>query len=209
MGPGLGNSRPAVGHRATCPPLLSTTVPDDDETPGRGGDARRDAPLRPAPATGDQSTFEGFFAAHHDAVLRSVAAAIGDREAAVDATQDAFIKAHARWSTLRTYDAPHAWVRRIAINVSRDRLRADRRRRNREATIEPTVAPDVTDRFEADAGANELLADLAPRQREVAELFYVEDRSIDEIAERLGLTSGTVKFHLARARDRLRQTNPR
>jgi RNA polymerase sigma-70 factor (ECF subfamily) len=182
-------------------------VPDDDETPGRGGDERRGTSPRPATPRDDQVTFEEFFTARHDAVLRSVAATIGDREVAVDATQDAFIKAHARWSTLRTYDAPDAWVRRIAINVSRDRLRSDRRRRDREASVAPTVVPDVTERFAADAGANDLLADLAPRQREVAELFYVEDRSIEEISDRLGLTTGAVKFHLARARDRLRRTS--
>ncbi len=155
-----------------------------------------------------ERSFEEFFAVHHDAVLRSVTTSIGDRDIALDATQDAFIKAHARWSTLRSYDAPDAWVRRIAINVSRDRVRSDRRRRDREATIAAVPAPDVTDAFAADAGASELLAGLADRQREVATLFYLEDRSVDDIADRLGLSAGAVKFHLARARERLRDANP-
>jgi RNA polymerase sigma-70 factor (ECF subfamily) len=109
---------------------------------------------------------------------------------------------------LRNYDAPDAWVRRIAINVSRDRMRSDRRRRDREAAVVAPPTPDVTDSFDADEGASELLAGLAARQREVATLFYLEDCSVDDIADRLGVSAGTVKFHLARARDRLRDANP-
>ena len=46
--------------------------------------------------------FERFFIAHYDSILRSLDAATGDHEVAVDATQDAFIKAHTRWSLIRT-----------------------------------------------------------------------------------------------------------
>lgn len=151
--------------------------------------------------------FETFFLAHHDEVLRSLDGMLADHEAAVDATQDAFIRAHARWSTIRTYEAPQAWVRRIAINASRDRMRSERRRRDREVTAHATAEPSPTDRLVADAGVQELLDGLAPRQREVAELFYVKDRSVDEIAEQLGLSPGTVKSQLSEARVRLRRAH--
>jgi len=153
--------------------------------------------------------FEMFFSAHHDDVLRSLDAMLTDHEAAVDATQDAFIKAHARWSTIRTYDAPQAWVRRIAINASRDRMRSERRRRDREATTEAASEPAPADRLVADAGVRELLGELSPRQREVAELFYVEDRSVEEIAAHLGLSAGTIKSQLSEARTRLRRAHER
>ena len=51
----------------------------------------------------------------------------------------------------------------------------------------------------------DLLAGLTRRQREVATLFYVDDRSVSDIAYILRLNEGTVKFHLSEARDRLRQ----
>ena len=53
-----------------------------------------------------------------------------------------------------------------------------------------------------------LLDQLPQRQREVARLFYVDDRSVDDIARQLDVTSGTVKSYLAEARDRLRQAHP-
>ncbi len=180
--------------------VLSTTVSHDDPSPDDGSGTDLDA------------EFEAFFAAHHDAVLRSLTAAAGnDHDAAVDATQDAFIKAHARWSTIRTYDQPESWVRRIAINTSRDRHRSDQRRRDREAAVDATavVHADIagTERVDADAAIGELLDELPARQREIAALYYVDDRSVDEIADELGISAGTVKSQLAEARARLRRAH--
>ena len=130
-----------------------------------------------------------------------------DHDAAVDATQDAFIKAHARWSTVRTYERPDAWVRRIAINTSRDRRRSDRRRRDREASVDALVDEPVTDLVDADANVQTILDGLPERQRAIASMFYVEDRSIEHIAAALGISSGTVKSQLSEARVRLRRAH--
>ena len=161
----------------------------------------------PTPANEFDLEFEVFFLQHHDDTLRSLGAILNDHEAAVDATQDAFIKAHARWSVIRTYDAPQAWVRRIAINASRDRLRSERRRRDRETRVDPIDEPPASDSIVADAGIQELLDGLPARQREIAALFYVNDCSVDEIAQRLELSVGTVKSQLSEARDRLRRSH--
>ena len=73
------------------------------------------------------------------------------------------------------------------------------------------VAPESTahERFEADDSTRDLLGQLAPRQREIAALFYVEDRSVDDIATTLGVSVGTVKSQLSEARQRLRQLHRR
>ena len=160
-----------------------------------------------AVAAGDDS-FERFFTLEHDRVLRSIEGLVGDHETAVDATQDTFIKAHLHWHTVSTYDSPAAWVRRTAINASRDRQRSERRRRDREATV---VAGDIDsrtdgpDHIDADDAAHELLRQLSDGQREVATMFYVDDRSVDDIATALGVSVGTVKSQLSEARRRLRQ----
>ena len=53
--------------------------------------------------------------------------------------------------------------------------------------------------------ATDLLRELPTRQREVATLFYVDDRTVAEIAMILRLNEGTVKYHLSHARDGLRK----
>ncbi len=136
-----------------------------DEIP----DTRSSAPCDRRPervsAAELDAEFERFFIAHHDAILRALEAATGDHEIAVDATQDAFIRAHTRWSLIRTYEAPDIWVRRVAINVSRDRMRSERRRRNREATHDASAQLSTADQFDADTNVRALLDQLPQRQQ--------------------------------------------
>ncbi len=152
--------------------------------------------------------FENFFLAHYESIVRSLTYITGDRERAIDATQEAFIKAYAKWGSVHRYDAPSAWVRRIAINASRDSHRSERRRRDRER---PNVQPQVLshdDDVVAHDAARSLLALLPRRQREVATLFYVDDLGITEISSILHLSDGTVKSHLSDARRQLRALVP-
>jgi RNA polymerase sigma-70 factor (ECF subfamily) len=150
--------------------------------------------------------FERFFLAHYESVVRSLTLITGDRQRAEDAAQDAFIKAHARWRTVRSYDLPVAWVRRVAVNRCRDTHRSERRRVAREQPF--ARAPQVESAEDGVAGLSEvlrLLDQLPPRQRAVSVLFYFDDLPIEEIATSLGLNEGTVKFHLSKARDRMRE----
>ena len=143
--------------------------------------------------------FEQFFLANYPAVLHILVLTTGDREHATDATQEAFIKAYAKWSKIRRYDSPIAWVRRVAINASHDSFRKDRRRRRREEATPSAAEGPQPDRYASDDAAMQLLMGLPDRQREVATLFYVDDRSVVEIAAILGLNDGTVKSHLSSA----------
>lgn len=149
--------------------------------------------------------FEQFFLDNYQAVLHILILTTGDRERATDATQEAFIRAYAKWARIRRYDSPTAWVRRVAINASRDSFRSDRRRRHREAALPLSAESSQTDRYASESAASDLLNELPERQREVATLFYVDDRSVIEIAAILELNEGTVKSHLSSARERLRQ----
>jgi RNA polymerase sigma-70 factor (ECF subfamily) len=149
--------------------------------------------------------FEQFFLAHYEAVLQVLVLTTGDRERAIDATQEAFIRAYARWSKIRHYESPAAWVRRVAINASHDSFRSDRRRRRREEAMPVEAETSATDRYSSDTMASDLLRELPTRQREVATLFYVDDRTVSEIASILRLNEGTVKYHLSHAREGLRR----
>lgn len=145
--------------------------------------------------------FEAFFVAQFDAVVRSVAVVCGNQERASDATQEAFIKAYARWGRVRRYEQPAAWVRRIAINGTRDIHRSEVRRTRREQRVSST--DDVPAPVHA-TSALDLLTDLPDRQRAVAALYYLDELPTSQIADVLGISEGTVRFHLSEARTRLR-----
>lgn len=151
--------------------------------------------------------FELFFDAHYDQLVRSLTAMTGDRELARDSVQDAFVKAATRWRMVQRLDNPVTWVRRVAINRSRDIHRSARRRQQREIRdsasdrvghLDPTSASTET------TGALQLLDLLPAQQRSAAVLFYIDDLPITEIAQHMNITAGAVKYHLHQARTSLR-----
>lgn len=135
--------------------------------------------------------------------MRSLTAAFGDEAAVDEAVQDAFIRAYARWRRIRAYDAPAAWVRRVAINRLHDgrRSRARRERAERAAweqggNVESVIRPRTGTMVD-------MIDTLAPRQRLAMALFYVEDLSVREIARSMHLSEGAVKAHLSQGRSNL------
>ena len=142
-------------------------------------------------------TFEDFYAAEYDRVFDSAFAFSGDRDAATDATQEAFARAFARWRRLSRKEWAGGWVTTTALNVLRRRLRDAAR----------SITP-ANDRASYDMhGRVDLLRalrSLPVRQREAAVLFYIADLPLHAVADAMGISDGAVKSHLARARDGLR-----
>ncbi|HEC08573.1 MAG TPA: sigma-70 family RNA polymerase sigma factor [Acidimicrobiales bacterium] len=155
--------------------------------------------------SGRVTDFDSFFLAHYPRVVRSLTAIGGNREMAADATQEAFLKAYARWRRIRRYSAPEAWVRRVAINRMNDLRKAEERRRAREAKVaEPEGALDgAMDGVDADGDVTALLSRLPERQRAAMALYYVDDLSVREVAKVMKISNGAVKFHLNRGRSAL------
>ena len=136
------------------------------------------------------------------------------------ATQDTFLKA---WQALqrqetKNLDDPGKWLTRIAVNTCLDRLRSRRWqfwRKRPKAEDESVIlnlaaatAPNAEDQLFARQIAQRLsraLKRLSLRQRAVFTLRHYEDRSLAEIAEILNLDVGTVKVHLFRATEKLRE----
>lgn len=145
-------------------------------------------------------TFEEFFKEHYDSVERGVSAAGADAETAADAAQEAFIRAYPRWWRIRRYRNPAAWVQRVAINVSRDNHRRERRHvaaleaMEVERELDPGTIPELSD----------ALHQLPARQREAVEAYYHEGLSTSEAADQMGISTGAVRFHLSEARNNLR-----
>ena len=135
-------------------------------------------------------------------MVRSLTLITGDAELAADCVQDAFVRAYARWPRISTYDSPASWVRRVAINRSRDVFRSTGRRRTTEqsaATSEVHLDPEPL----ADQDLRTVLGQLPDRQRAAVTLYYLDGLSVDQVADSMGITSGAVKYHLNRGRAHL------
>lgn len=146
----------------------------------------------------DRLGFEDFYAAEYDRVFSSAYVFCRDRDAALDATQEAFARAFARWRRLDKEEWAGAWVTTTALNLLRRRFR---RVNQAVAAGEQTTAssdPRSVDLIDA-------LRALPTRQRQAATLFYVTDLPVAVVAQSMGLSEGTVKAHLSRARDALRK----
>jgi RNA polymerase sigma-70 factor (ECF subfamily) len=71
--------------------------------------------------------FQEFYQASYGRTVAMVAAVAGSRHEAEDIAQEAYARALARWSRLRAYDLPEAWVRKVALRLAIDSGRRLRR----------------------------------------------------------------------------------
>ena len=143
------------------------------------------------------------FRAHYARLVRALAVVSGDGDLAADAVQEAFTRLHRRWSTIRHYEDPVGWVRRVALNLlSDDRRRNQRKWRavERLAAMTATSTPAPSEPTEVSA----LVAALPRQQRIAIALFYVDGLSVAEVAAAMGISQGSVKSHLHDARRSLR-----
>jgi RNA polymerase sigma-70 factor, ECF subfamily len=124
----------------------------------------------------------------------------GSRTAAEDAVQEALARTWERSERGHPVESLAAWVRVVALNLARSRIRRAMAERRALARI---PAPPPTDGVVELDGALELLAVLPHRQREIAVLHYYLDLSVDDVAAALRISPGTVKTSLHRARHAL------
>jgi RNA polymerase sigma-70 factor (ECF subfamily) len=157
-------------------------------------------------AAGDQAAFERLYHAHV-ARVHSLAWRMLGGDDADEATQDVFVRAWQKLGTFRGEAAFGTWLHRLAINVLLA-LRATRARR-RERMAEGDA---LLERVPSRRGGLELHIDfetaigrLPDGAREVFVLHDVEGFKHREIAEMLGVTAGTSKAQLHRARMALRR----
>lgn len=142
--------------------------------------------------------FPDFYAANFGRVVAAVRV-VAD-SAAEDVAQEAFIVAHHRWDEVSGLDVPYAWVRRVAFRIAGRRAARDRLRPELERMI---GASDMSLALDLDVDVVAGLECMPAREATALWLYHLEDRSIVEVAERLGCSVGATKVFLMRSRRRL------
>jgi len=183
------------------------------------GDA--DAALVARARGGEEAAFEALVSRHEAIVYRTCRRILADPDDALDATQEAFLRAYRAIARFRGDASFRTWLVGIAINACRNRLAsAEAQRRRRTESLQPAsderpdagrALADPAPGPEADALAGELrnrlltaLAAVSPEHREVLVLREIEGLEYGELARAVGVAEGTVKSRLARARAALR-----
>ena len=167
---------------------------------------------------GREQGFEELVRRYQRPIVAYVYRMVGDYDAALDLTQDVFIRVYGSLARYRPEFKFSTWIYRIAHNAAIDHLRRQGVARTEElehssdetgtferplADARPTPEQE-SERAERRAEIEEVVQALAPAYRELIVLRHALDMSYDEIAEVTGLPLGTVKNRIFRAREAMR-----
>jgi RNA polymerase sigma-70 factor (ECF subfamily) len=185
-------------------PVVWPPVPD------RAGCRPPDLPLSLEPAL--EREFEERVLDSSTLAFRVALGVLRRREDAEDVAQDAFLRAHRAFASLRERDRFRAWLVRTAFRLALDRLRGEKRRARREdaaATDGPVHAESVEDaaaRSELSARVAEAVDALPEKLRIVTVLAAIQEQDVASVARLLDLPEGTVKSRLFLARKALAES---
>ncbi len=172
---------------------------------------------------GDTGAFETLVLTYEKGVYNLAFRLVSDREDAMDITQDVFLKAYQALPRFRGDSRFSTWIYRVCVNASLDHLRKKQKMASYSldeplSFKESSVTREIEDENEDVQGSVETrflgqavlstLKDLNPAHRVIILLSDVQGYSYQEIADILGLSMGTVKSRLHRARNMVRKLLP-
>ncbi len=173
--------------------------------------------------SGDQSAFNEMVSRYWDRIYAMVNQLLRNQQDAEEVTQDAFIRAHRGLVNFRGDSAFSTWLYQIATNLARNRYWYWwRRKRDKSVSFDAPVSADnsttladiipaeletpedatVTQEFVSRIATG--MEKLSAKHREILVLRNIKNLSYEEIAAILGISVGTVKSRIARARESLR-----
>jgi RNA polymerase sigma factor, sigma-70 family len=143
----------------------------------------------------------------HSLVFRIV----GNREDTEELTQDIFMKVYRNLDSFKGESSFSTWIYRIAYNTA---ISETRKKKYELLPFDDAVIDNITENDVANAFGHvdkteqietleKALEDLSPDERALILLFYMKDKSIDEISDITGLSASNVKTKLHRIRKKL------
>lgn len=158
---------------------------------------------------GDQSAFDALVRRHQDRIYRLACAKLYSSEDAVDVAQEVFLRAYNGLQRFRFQAEPFTWLYKTLENTCNEY----NRRIIRHNKIASSLENDTTDNYEENTGEGKIfmhqvrtmVQKLPKRQQDVVLLRVFEGMSVDETATALKCRAGTVKAHLHKAINNLRE----
>jgi len=163
----------------------------------------------------ERSTFGELVERHQKKIFQVALSILGDKEEALDITQDVFIKAFRAYNDFRHEASTETWLIRITINRVRDHLRGEKLKRlvflkpGKALDNEIETVADMDPSPHEKVSGNQLQAiikefqlSLRGRQKVVFALRFGSGYTIREISELTGMSQSSVKTHLYRALDK-------
>ena len=182
--------------------LLSQPPVRSDPSAGKESEAA-DVALA---AAGDSRAFERLYRRHVPRIFTLVRRMVGGETDAEEITQDTFVRAWERLGSFRGEATFGTWLHRLAVNVAlnwRKNAARSRQRFDDGAVVE--LFPGRRHAGDEAMDLEEAIGALPPGARQVFVLHDVEGLRHEEIAELVGVTAGTSKAQLHRARMLLRK----
>ena len=184
-----------IGERRSLFPLeMSGRLPSRQDTEEAAtADPELDAA---APA----ASFEAFYVASYDSLVRLAYVLTSSREVAEGLVQDSFVRLHRHYANV---ESPERYIRRSVVNASRSYFRRAGRERDKRPLL--YVVPDGREAPGASGERNDVLLTLPYRQRAAIVLRYYSDLSEHEIAQILECRPGTVGSLIHRGLERMKK----
>jgi RNA polymerase sigma-70 factor (ECF subfamily) len=158
-------------------------------------------------AEGDRRAMQLLFTRHQQRVYRFVLRLVGNNATAEDIVSDVFIDLWRQAARFEGRAQPSTWLLAIARNKA---LSAMRRRIDQpldamaEAVPDPAATAEETlDASKRGAVVRKCLEQLSPAHREIIDLVYYHEKSVDEVSTIIGVGAATVKTRMFYARKRL------
>jgi RNA polymerase sigma-70 factor (ECF subfamily) len=176
-----------------------------------------DSDLIERAVAGQSDCFDELVKRYHRPIASFIFRMIGNRETALDLTQEVFIKVYGSLDRYKPEFKFSTWIYKIASNTAIDHLRkssvstAPLYLVNDEEEFElpipsRSLSPErALERRERAAQIEEVISQLPPRYRELIVLRHVSELGYEEIADVTGLPLGTVKNRIFRAREAMRK----
>jgi RNA polymerase sigma-70 factor (ECF subfamily) len=167
-----------------------------------------DAALIQSIATGDKHAMRILFARHNVRVYRFLLRLVANEATAEDLVSEVFLDVWRQAAKFQARSQVSTWLLAIArykaLALLRRRSTEERDEEQAAAIEDPGASPEVMieNRQKTDI-LRKCLAQLSPTHREVIDLVYYHEKSIDEVAEITGVPQNTVKTRMFYARKRI------